>query len=914
MISICTALGHRWQGVTVCLLMLVLLGATAVHAQDRPMLTVPTVSVGNISSTEATVTWVAHDVAGCAATRYLVRVAGVTGASVPADPVYVAASEPFRVTFRHLTPNTPYRTAVDIYQSTCGQQAWTPSMTSFTTLRAAPTDTPVPMDTDTPVPPTHTPRPTDRPTLTVPTVSVGPISSTEATVTWVAHDVAGCAATRYLVRVAGVTGASVPADPVYVAASEPLRVTFRHLTPNTPYRTAVDIYQSTCGQQAWTPSMTYFTTLRAAPTATPVPMDTHTPVPPTHTPRPTDRPTLTVPTVSVGPIGSTEATVTWVAHDVAGCAATRYLVRVAGVTGASVPADPVYVAASEPLRVTFRHLTPNTPYRTAVDIYQSTCGQQAWTPSMTSFTTLRAAPTATPVPMDTHTPVPPTHTPRPTDRPMLTVPTVSVGPISSTEATVTWVAHDVAGCAATRYLVRVAGVTGASVPADPVYVAASEPFRVTFRHLTPNTPYRTAVDIYQSTCGQQAWTPSMTSFTTLRAAPTATPVPMDTYTPVPPTHTPRPTDTPRLTVPTARVGPISSTEATVTWMANDVAGCAATQYIVYIVHASGSYASDPVYVAASEPLRVTFRHLTPTHQYYVAVGITQSTCGQQAGARSATYFTTLRATPVPPTHTPRPTDTHTPVPPTHTPVPPANTPVTIPAIGAPHPPKNVTVVVGSTEARVTWVPPDDPGKCAPISYRISGSGDMDDRDTPRFLVYQEFSVAHRSFTIRNLKPSTNYYLDVFAVDSCDAHSIKREVDFTTLHGSVVVPPATIQAPPHPPKNVTVVAGSTAARVTWVAGDPGDCALFSHHLEIRKFTSTFTYESVVSREVSAAHRSYTIRNLKPATYYMLYVRAINQCDESSILTRVRLITLAGAVALPTPAPPDTPTPVPHEQPG
>ncbi len=777
MISICTALGHRWQGVTVCLLMLVLLGATAVHAQDRPTLRVPTVSVGPISSTEATVTWVANDVAGCAATQYLVRVAGVTGASVPADPVYVAASEPFRVTFRHLTPNTPYRTAVDIYQSTCGQQAWTPSMTSFTTLRAA-------------------------------------------------------------------------------------------------------------------------------PTATPVPMDTYTPVPPTHTPRPTDRPTLTVPTVSVGPISSTEATVTWVANDVAGCAATRYLVRVAGVTGASVPADPVYVAASAPFRVTFRHLTPNTQYRTAVDIYQSTCGQQAWTPSMTSFTTLRAAPTATPVPMDTYTPVPPTHTPRPTDRPTLTVPTVSVGPISSTEATVTWVAHDVAGCAATRYLVRVASVTGASVPADPVYVAASEPFRVTFRHLTPNTQYRTAVDIYQSTCGQQAWTPSMTSFTTLRAAPTATPVPMDTHTPVPPTHTPRPTDIPRLTVPTVSVGPISSTEATVTWVAHDVAGCAATQYLVYIVHASGSYASDPVYVAASEPLRVTFRHLTPTHQYYVTVGITQSTCGQQAGARSATYFTTLRAAP---TDTPVPLDTHTPIPPTHTPVPPANTPVTIPPVGAPHPPKNVTVVVGSTEARVTWVPPDDPGKCAPISYRIWGKGF--DRSNSYIIVDQTLSAAHRSFTIRNLEPSTNYYLAVYAVDSCDVRSIARTADFTTLHGSIVMPTATIPAPPHPPKNVTVVVGSTAARVTWVAGDSGDCALFSHHLEIRKFTGTSTYESVVNREVSAAHRSFTIRNLKPETFYTLYVRAINSCDEHSITTQVGFATLAGAVALPPAAPPATPTPVP-----
>ncbi len=801
MISICTALGHRWQGVTVCLLMLVLLGATAVHAQDRPTLRVPTVSVGNISSTEATVTWVAHDVAGCAATRYLVRVAGVTGASVPADPVYVAASEPFRVTFRHLTPNTPYRTAVDIYQSTCGQQAWTPSMTSFTTLRAAPTDTPVPMDTHTPVPPTHTPRPTDRPMLTVPTVSVGNISSTEATVTWVAHDVAGCAATRYLVRVAGVTGASVPADPVYVAASEPFRVTFRHLTPNTPYRTAVDIYQSTCGQQAWTPSMTSFTTLRAAPTDTPVPMDTHTPVPSTHTPRPTDIPRLTVPTVSVGPISSTEATVTWVANDVAGCAATRYLVRVAGVTGASVPADPVYVAASEPFRVTFRHLTPNTPYRTAVDIYQSTCGQQAWTPSMTSFTTLRAAPTATPVPMDTHTPVPATHTPRPTDRPMLTVPTVSVGPISSTEATVTWVAHDVAGCAATRYLVRVAGVTGASVPADPVYVAASEPLRVTFRHLTPNTPYRTAVDIYQSTCGQQAWTPSMTSFTTLRAAPTATPVPMDTDTPVPPTHTPRPTDRPTLTVPTVSVGNISSTEATVTWVAHDVAGCAATQYIVYIVHASGSYASDPVYVAASEPLRVTFRHLTPTHQYYVAVGITQSTCGQQAGARSATYFTTLRAaptdtpvpmdthTPIPPTHTPVP-PTHTPVPPTHTPVPPTHTPVPpthtpVPPTHTPvppAPPKNVTAETdSSTGASVTWVA-GAPGKCALRSYHIFVFEDtLFDPGTRQYVVRTSVSASGplMRFGISNLKPGTDYYLDIYAVDWCDEHSVSRRVWFTT---------------------------------------------------------------------------------------------------------------------------------------
>ncbi len=106
MIRIFAVLRHRWQRVTVGLLPLVLLGATAVHAQDTPTLTVPTVRVGTIGSTEATVTWVPHDIAGCAATQYLVRVVDNAANTYVGDPVFVAASEPLRVTFHYLKPNT----------------------------------------------------------------------------------------------------------------------------------------------------------------------------------------------------------------------------------------------------------------------------------------------------------------------------------------------------------------------------------------------------------------------------------------------------------------------------------------------------------------------------------------------------------------------------------------------------------------------------------------------------------------------------------------------------------------------------------------------------------------------------------------------------------------------------------------
>ncbi len=198
---------------------------------------------------------------------------------------------------------------------------------------------------------------------------------------------------------------------------------------------------------------------------------------------------------------------------------------------------------------------------------------------------------------------------------------------------------------------------------------------------------------------------------------------------------------------------VGRTEARIDWIA-DIHGCSEVSHTLLVFDPRTRKYVVPTERSSYRPTGYTIRNLKPsTHYYFVAVDL----CGGYSVATQVSFTTLAGAVALP-----------TPVLPVRAPNP-------------PNPPENVTVVVGRTEARITWVP-DNPGNCGSVSHTLW----VFDPRTRKYIVPTDVSSSRlASFTIRNLKPETHYYF--VAVDRCGGYSVATQVNFTTLASAAALP-------------------------------------------------------------------------------------------------------------------------------
>ncbi len=113
--------------------------------------------------TTVTVTWQPAEHKDCAPIEYAVTIVDAPTNNSAGDNVFVMASDPLSVTFSNLQSNREYRAQVTVFRSACGKRVRS-DLYYVTTLNTGPEPTPVPADTDMPMPATDTPVPaTDTP-------------------------------------------------------------------------------------------------------------------------------------------------------------------------------------------------------------------------------------------------------------------------------------------------------------------------------------------------------------------------------------------------------------------------------------------------------------------------------------------------------------------------------------------------------------------------------------------------------------------------------------------------------------------------------------------------------------------------------------------------------------------------------
>ena len=372
---------------------------------------------------------------------------------------------------------------------------------------------------------------------------------------------------------------------------------------------------------------------------------------------------------------------------------------------------------------------------------------------------------------------------------------------------------------------------------------------------------------------------------TVTATPTGTtPTPTPTPTPtVTPTTTPIPTGTPSAPQNVSAV-PDGSGRIRFTWTAPASSGTSA------IIRYEVSSNNGATWSTISNPTSIgcVYSDLTNGVSYTFKV--------RAVNASGAGAAATVTATPAAVTPTPTPTSTPTP---TTTPVPTPTPTSTIPPVGAPSAPQNVSAVPdGSGRIRFTWTAPASSGTSAIIRYEVSSNNGATwstiSNPTSIGCVYSD------------LTNGVSYTFKVRAVNASGAGAAAT----VTATPTAVTPtpsPTVTPTPTTPPTGTPSAPQSFAAtpdgsgrmKLTWTApASSGGSA-------ITKYQVSSNNGSTWTDITSATAIGCVYSGLTNGVSYTFKVRAVNASGAGAAATVTA--TPTGTTPSPTPSPTTTPIP-------